>query len=72
MSGKSLYVRANYQVNQTPLFRVLSDHQCEEIFLAALEVLERTGAEVHSQEALEIFSKGGCWVEGNRVRFPHI
>lgn len=68
--SKSQYVRANYQVNTTPQFRVLSDDQCETILNGALEVLERTGAEVHSEEALEIFKKGGCWVEGNTVRIP--
>lgn len=67
---RSKYVRANYQINQTVNFSVLSKDQCEEIYLAALEVMERTGADVHSPEALEIFKKGGCWVEGNRVRFP--
>ncbi|HBW35246.1 MAG TPA: trimethylamine methyltransferase, partial [Desulfosporosinus sp.] len=68
--SKSQYVRANYQVNTTPQFKVLSDDQCEIILNGALEVLERTGAEVHSEEALEVFKKGGCWVDGNTVRFP--
>ena len=49
---------------------MLSDDQCETVLNGALEVLERTGAEIHSPEALEIFKKGGCWVEGNMVRFP--
>lgn len=68
--AKSQYVRANYQVNATPRLQVLSEDQCEAIYLGALEVLERTGAEVHSEEALKIFRRGGCWVDGNRVRFP--
>ncbi|CAA7600613.1 trimethylamine-corrinoid protein Co-methyltransferase [Acididesulfobacillus acetoxydans] len=67
---KSQYVRANYQVNATPQFHVLSEHQCENIYYGALEALERTGAEVHSRTALEIFRQGGCRVDGNRVRFP--
>ncbi|WP_227763918.1 trimethylamine methyltransferase family protein [Zhaonella formicivorans] len=70
MTAKSLYVRANYEVNQTPQFKVLSDDQCEEIYLGALETLERTGADVYSKEALELLAKGGCWVDGTRVRFP--
>ena len=32
MTSKSLYVRANYQVNKTPQFKMLSNDQCEEIF----------------------------------------
>ncbi|MEL7566699.1 MAG: trimethylamine methyltransferase family protein, partial [Dehalobacterium sp.] len=70
MANKSLYVRSNYQVNQTPQFKVLSSDQCEEAYLSALEVLERTGADIFSAEALNLFANGGCWVEGNRVRFP--
>ncbi|HWQ40737.1 MAG TPA: trimethylamine methyltransferase family protein [Desulfosporosinus sp.] len=68
--SRSQYVRANYQVNATPQLKVLSDDQCETIYNGALEVLERTGAEIHSEKALEIYRKGGCWVDGNRVRFP--
>ncbi len=68
--SRSQYVRSNYQVNSTPQLKMLSDDQCETILNGALEVLERTGAEIHSPEALEIFKKGGCWVEGNMVRFP--
>ncbi|WP_028307167.1 trimethylamine methyltransferase family protein [Desulfitibacter alkalitolerans] len=67
---KSNYVRANYQVNQTVNFRVLSNDQCQEVYYAALECLERTGADFYSNEALEIYKKAGCWVDGNRVRFP--
>jgi len=67
---KSQYVRANYEVNTTPQFRVLAENQCEEVYLAAVEVLERTGADVHSGEAREILRRGGCWVDGLRVRFP--
>lgn len=68
--SRSQYVRSNYQVNATPQFQMLSEDQCETIVNGALEVLERTGAEVHSEEALKIFKNGGCWVDGNRVRFP--
>ncbi|MGD0623069.1 MAG: trimethylamine methyltransferase family protein, partial [Thermacetogeniaceae bacterium] len=67
---KSQYVRSSYKTYATPQFRVLSQDQCESIYLGALEVLQHTGAEVNSPEALEIYSKGGCWVDGRRVRFP--
>lgn len=67
---KSQYVRSSYKTNATPQFRVLSQDQCESIYLGALEVLQHTGAEVNSPEALEIYRKGGCRVDGTRVRFP--
>jgi trimethylamine--corrinoid protein Co-methyltransferase len=64
-------MRANYQVNATPQFRVLSDGQIEEVFHAALDVLHRVGTRLHSQEALALLGQAGCQVEdGNLVRMP--
>ena len=63
-------VRTRYTVNNTPVFRMLSEGQQNEIYQAAIEILERTGAVVHDKEALELFEKAGAWVEGERVRFP--
>lgn len=67
---RSHYTRANYAINQTTIWKMLSDDQCEEIFMTAMEVLERTGAEILNKEAREIFGKAGCWVDDNRVRIP--
>lgn len=67
---KSRFTRANYAVNQTTVWEMLSEDQCEELFMTTLEVLERTGAEIQNKEAREIFEKAGCWVDGNRVRIP--
>jgi trimethylamine--corrinoid protein Co-methyltransferase len=53
-----------------PEYRVLSDKKKEEIYLAALEVLRRTGLKVKVPEALELLRKAGCWVDGDRVRIP--
>ncbi len=64
------FVKSRYKVNQTVNFRLLSDAQREDIFSAATEVLERTGAKIYDEESLEILKKGGCWVDGNRVRIP--
>jgi trimethylamine--corrinoid protein Co-methyltransferase len=64
-------MRANFQIHATPQFRVLSDDQIEEVFHAALEVLERTGARIHSEEALALLDEGGCQIsDGNLVRIP--
>ncbi len=64
------YVRARYKVNKTPLFQMLSEDQCREIYTAAVEILERTGARVYDPESKEILEKAGCWVDGETVRFP--
>ena len=53
-----------------PAYRVLSDKKKEEIYLAAQEVLRRTGVKVTVPEAMELFKKAGCWVDGERVRIP--
>ncbi len=50
--------------------KVLSDSQCKRLHNAVLEVLERTGAEVYCEEAVELLKKAGCWTDGLRVRIP--
>ena len=62
--------RSNYKANASTMLSILSPSQCEEIFLAAQEVLERTGVTYHDDEALQIMKKAGCYVDGNRVRIP--
>lgn len=65
-------MRVNYQVNTTPQFRVLSDDQIEQIYYAALEVLSRTGALVHEEEALALLQDAGAQVrDDNRVLIPN-
>jgi trimethylamine--corrinoid protein Co-methyltransferase len=64
-------MRANYQVNTTPQFLVLSEDQIEDIYLAALEVLERVGTRVFHDEALELLRNAGAVIEdGNRAYIP--
>ena len=55
-------MRANYQVNATPQFRVLSDDQIEEIFHSALDVLGRVGTRVYGEEGLALLRDAGCLV----------
>jgi trimethylamine--corrinoid protein Co-methyltransferase len=49
---------------------VLNDKQIEEIHLATMEVLQRTGVDVYNKKALRLLKDAGCLVKGNRVRFP--
>ncbi|MGB9791828.1 MAG: trimethylamine methyltransferase family protein [Thermacetogeniaceae bacterium] len=56
--------------NRSVQFRVLSESQCKRLYYAVLEVLERTGAEIFCEEAIELLRKAGCWVDGARVRIP--
>jgi trimethylamine--corrinoid protein Co-methyltransferase len=52
-------------------FRLLTDAQLEEVHLASLEILRRTGVRVHEEEALALLGEAGCIItDGNLVRFP--
>jgi trimethylamine--corrinoid protein Co-methyltransferase len=53
-------MRANYLVNVTPQFRVLSDGQIEEIYHSALDVLERVGTRIYGEEGLALLRDAGC------------
>jgi trimethylamine--corrinoid protein Co-methyltransferase len=55
-------MKANYQVNATPQFRILSDDQVEEIYYAALDVLERVGTRIYGREALDLLAEADCLV----------
>jgi trimethylamine--corrinoid protein Co-methyltransferase len=53
------------------LFRRLSDEQCQKLHGASLEILERTGARLYHQPAIDLLRQAGARVsEGNRVRIP--
>jgi DNA-binding GntR family transcriptional regulator len=61
----------NSVVFATPQFSLLSDSQLQDLHLAALEVLRRTGVQFHHQEALEMLKAAGAFVSnGNLVKFP--
>ena len=54
-----------------PKLSVFSEKQHEKIFQSALEILERTGSEFHSEEAVSILDDAGATVvDGNTVKMP--
>ena len=64
-------LRSNDQVFSTTQFRRLSDEQCQKLYWACLEILERTGVRLYDQEALDFLKKAGVpATDGNRVRIP--
>lgn len=64
-------MRSNRATYHSPHFSLFSEGQKEEIHLATLEVLRRTGVRVFSQEAIDLLGKAGCTIsEGNRLRIP--
>jgi len=56
--------------DQSIRFQVLSDAQCEQIYLATLECLERVGVIVHNQEALDLLASAGARIEDERAYIP--
>jgi trimethylamine--corrinoid protein Co-methyltransferase len=61
----------NKVVFQSPQFAVLSETQLQDLHLAALEVLRRTGIRFHHREALGLLEKAGAFIsDKNLVRFP--
>jgi trimethylamine--corrinoid protein Co-methyltransferase len=54
-------------------FRRLSDTECKKLHWASMEILERTGARLHHQPAIDLLQKAGASVsDGNRVRIPPV
>lgn len=58
-----------YRLN-IPRFNTLAEDKIELIHLSTLEILRRTGVAVKEPAALEILKRGGCFVDGERVRIP--
>ena len=64
-------MRSNYIHFSTPQFRLLSDSQIEELHLATLQILERTGVAFDCQEAIDILGEAGADVSNpKRVKIP--
>ncbi len=55
---------------QSPQFRVLSEEQCEQLFQAALECLQKVGMKIFNPEARELLASYGAIVAGELVRLP--
>jgi len=63
-------MRTNLTDNMTTQFRTLSGDQIERIFLAALEVLERTGTRVFEEESRGLLVDAGAVADGDLIRLP--
>jgi trimethylamine--corrinoid protein Co-methyltransferase len=62
---------SNDRVFGSAQFRLLTDEQCQKLYWACLEILERTGVRLYDQEALDLLKKAGVTAsDGNRVRIP--
>ncbi|MGA9532715.1 MAG: trimethylamine methyltransferase family protein [Anaerolineales bacterium] len=57
-------------IHKTPTLQVLTRSQCQQLHMATLELLRRTGVEVLSDEVRSLMEGAGCWLDGDRVRIP--
>ena len=53
----------------SPHLRILSDNQIRNVYQATLACLQRTGVEVHNQEARRLLNDAGANIDEHRVRF---
>ena len=55
----------------TPImFRVLTEAQCQQLYAATLECLERVGVLIHHPEARALLQQAGARLEGDRAYIP--
>lgn len=64
-------MRANYTQFNSPQFRLLSENQVEELHLASLQIIEKTGVTVECSEGLDILAEAGADTsDPRRVKIP--
>ena len=63
-------IQSSFVSQRSPAFSVLSQDQVHEIHRASLEVLEKTGYRILSEEAVKLLKGAGARVEGDIVKTP--
>ncbi len=53
-----------------PMIRFMNDRELDDIHLASLEILDRTGLNVHHAEAQRLLARAGARMDGVRARIP--
>ena len=72
MLEKTMLIKMNQQAYGTTIFQILTEDQIEQIYFAALDVLEISGGLVFNDKALDLFNKSDAVVtDTNRVRIPN-
>jgi trimethylamine--corrinoid protein Co-methyltransferase len=71
MLEKTMLIKMNQQAYGTTMFQILTDDQIEQIYFAALDVLEISGARIFHKAALKKFESSAAVVtDKDRVRIP--
>lgn len=51
-------------------FKILDNKELDELHFSSLELLERTGINIHHEEAIKLLNQAGAKVNGKRVKIP--
>ena len=71
MLEKTMLIKMNQQAYGTTMFQILTEDQIEQIYYAALDVLEISGARISHKAALKKFESSDAVVtDKDRVRVP--
>ena len=71
MLEKTMLIKMNQQAYGTTKFQILTGDQIQQIYFAALDVLEISGARISHEEALKLFANSDAVVsDTHRVRIP--
>ncbi len=63
-------MRANLTTVASLGLNTMTSDQCEEIHLATLEVLQRTGIKIFHEDVLELLEKAGALIKGDIAHLP--
>src|SRR5512136_2028525 len=63
-------IETHSQSMTTAHYARMGQQECDKIHRATLEILERTGVDVHDDKAREILVGGGAKADGIRIRIP--
>ncbi|MCG6895443.1 MAG: trimethylamine methyltransferase family protein [Desulfobacteraceae bacterium] len=61
---------SRFNIRRKPRLNVLQSEQVEDVYMATMEVLERTGVRITHQRSLDLLLDAGARVDGDRVRIP--
>lgn len=71
MLEKTMLIKMNQQAYGTTRFQILTEDQIQQIYFAALDVLEISGARIFHENALQLFTQSDAVVsDSNRIRIP--
>jgi len=65
------FLKPGMDIQMTPVLKFFTQSQMEDIHLASLELLAKTGVQVNNEEALQLLRDAGALIKtGNIVKFP--